>query len=226
MNAADAVSQGQKVPEAPKHMQYNKKQNETESSLSSPKSNNNNKINGSSSSLFMADPSSKEALAAEARIKQKTLNKVKNKQERKDRTMDLLFGDGLKQKEEEYDVSKYNEDQLNHNKTNNNKDGVFYKSDKDVPLSSNSNTAKAALARFGQQKNNKIINQKDRKNRTMQLMHGDLLKDEDEVKAQPRQRIYDDDIVMITIISLHSIEIKYNDNIYRTQILQQYINQC
>ena len=84
------------------------------------------------------------------------------------------------------------------NKGNMNKAAQFYKSDKDVPLSSNSKTASAALARFDQHKNNKVINQKDRKQRTMQLMHGDLLKDQDEVKAQPRQSAYyDDDVVKI-----------------------------
>ena len=191
MNAADAKAHGQQAPTAPKHMQHEK----PTTSISPNKSSGNNKGNLSQSSLYMVDPSSKEALAAEKRIQQKTLKKVKNIDERKNRTRDLLFGDGLKEKEEEFDVTQYNDGGGGGSGGGINKTAQFYKSDKDVPLSSNSNTASAALKRFDKQKSGKIVNKKDRQNRTMELLHGDLLKDQNEVKAEPRQQTYNDDIV-------------------------------
>jgi len=213
MNAADAAAQGQKVPDLPKSMQHETASpNSTKSSKSGVKTKNNT----TQSSVFMADPSSKEALAAENRIKQKQSNRAKNAEERKNRTRDLLFGDGLKIKEDDMDYTKYNDDNAsNINKKkgvgDNNKSAQFYKSDKDVPLSSNSKTANAALARFGQQKNNKVINSKDRKARTMQLMHGDLLKNQDEVKAAPRDVTYYDDDLDIEVRDVHQSILNLNN---------------
>lgn len=185
MNAADAVSQGNKPPEAPQSMQ-------SQTKSPNPKSTKTTKSN--QSSLFMADPSSKQALAAENRIKQKQLKKGKNAEERKNRTRDLLFGDGLKVKEEKIGMDYDKNIGKKQGVGDHNKSAQFYKSDKDVPLSSNNKTANAALARLEQQKNNKVINLNDRKQRTMQLMHGNMLQSEYEVKAAPRQSTYDDDI--------------------------------
>merc|ERR1712228_641666 len=184
MEAADARAFGHKAPEAPKSMQY-----ETVSSSSSPyKRSNKSKSQSNSnnqSSIFMADPSSKQALAAEKRIAQKKSKKAKNTQERRDRTTDLLFGDGLKIKDEDMNYDKHNVAISNNTKSK------IYKSEKNVPLSSNSKTANAALQRFGQQKSNKIVNSKDRKKRTIQLLHGDgTLQSQDEIKAAPRQKTY------------------------------------
>merc|ERR1712207_48827 len=83
----------------------------------------------------------------------------------------------------------------NDKQVNQAKSAKLYKSEKNVPLSSNSKTANAALERFGQQKSSKIVNSKDRKARTMQLLHGDgTLQSQDEVKAAPRNSSYNDDI--------------------------------
>eukprot|EP01084_Bolivina_argentea_P023444 43727_1 len=186
VESADAVSQGQKPPNAPQHMQYD---TNNKSDNKSPKTSKTN-TNKSQSSIYMANPSSKEALAAEKRIQQKQSKKIKNSEERKNRTRDLLFGDALKIKDDE--IMEYNTG--NNNEKTDKKKAQFYKSDRDVPLSSNSKTANAALARLDKQKNNRIVNHKDRQKRTMQLMHGDLLKTEDEVKAAPRQSTYHDDM--------------------------------
>lgn len=191
MEAADAKALGQKVPEAPKSMQYDSVSTSISPSPSKRTKSKQQNINNQSS-IFMADPSSKQALAAEKRIAQKKSRKAKNTQERRDRTTDLLFGDGLKIKDEDMNFDKNNDAPSNNTKSK------IYKSENNVPLSSNSKTANAALQRFGKQKSNKIVNSKDRKARTMQLLHGDgalQSKDEVEVKAAPRQRAYDDDIV-------------------------------
>merc|ERR1719203_654850 len=182
MNAADAKASGQKAPEAPKFMQYEA----PSATLSPSKTRNHSKQsnNSSQSSIFMADPSSKQAQAAEKRIAQKKSNKAKNTQERKDRTLNLLFGDGLKMKDEDMNFDKAN------NGTSNQPKSTMYKSEKHVPQSNNK-TANAALERFGKQKSNKIVNSKDRKARTIKLLHGDnALQSQDEIKAAPRQKTY------------------------------------
>eukprot|EP01083_Nonionella_stella_P083127 229706_1 len=183
LDAADAVAQGQEAPAAPKSMQHDTK------STTKPVSKSKTvkaQTQASSESIYMADPSSKEALAAEQRIQQKTKKSI-NTEERKNRTRDLLFGDGLKIKEDEMD-------QDNRQNNNNTASSSIYKSDQSIPVSSDSKAANAALARLSQQKNNRIVNSKDRKQRTMQLMHGSLLKDENEVKAAPRESAYSDDL--------------------------------
>lgn len=151
-----------------------------------------------SSSVYTAEPITREALAAEKRIQQKTSKKIKNAEARKDRTRDLLFGDGLKQKEEEQnDLNGSDSKKTKSPKSN------LYKSDQSVPVNASSPAANAALARLSSQKNAKIINMKDRQKRTMDLMHGDLLKDQDEVKAAPRESTYNDDIVELQWLSLY-----------------------
>lgn len=186
MEAADAVSQGQKAPEAPHHMQhpeYSPQQNVK--STKSPKSSAAAK-SAATTSLFMSDPSSKEALAAEQRIQQKQSKKMKNAEARKDRTRELLFGDGLNESGPDAEPKKSSP-------KSGAKSSSIYKSDRSVPVNS-STAASAALARLSVQKNAKMTNSKDRKQRTMDLVHGDLLRSDDEVKAAPRTSTYDDDI--------------------------------
>jgi len=189
MEAADAKALGKEAPEAPKFMQYEATSTSTSQSPMKSSSKYKQSKSANQSSIFMSDPSSKQALAAEKRLAQKKSNKTKNIQERKNRTNDLLFGDGLKIKE---DDMNYNNNDAASNQTN----SAIYKSEKHVPKSANK-TATAALQRFGKQKSNKIVNSKDRKARTMQLLHGDgALQSQDEkmIKAAPRQRTYTDDI--------------------------------
>eukprot|EP01084_Bolivina_argentea_P256502 431890_1 len=115
LEAADAVKQGKTPPpalytEKEKDRNNNNKKTPQKTSKSNTKS-----PNSSQSSLYMADPSSKEALAAEQRIQTKIRGKKKsNIDERKNRTKELLFGDALTK---EIEVNEY--EQNNNSKSPN-----------------------------------------------------------------------------------------------------------
>jgi len=202
MEAADAKKHGFTAPEAPLSMQSSPNTATTKSSSkpsSASKSSKAKSGGASKSSVYMADPSSKQALAAERRIQQKQSKKGKSGVERKNRTRDLIFGDGLN--EEVSEEGTANARKAKSAKASPNK----YKSDKFVPVSSDSRTANAALARLEKQKNGKVINSKDRRERTMNLVHGDGLKNADyEVQATPREHTaYEEEDMDPEIVGVH-----------------------
>ena len=134
-------------------------------------SNNGNNINNNN--IYMSEPSSKQALAAEQRLKSK--NVKKNDKDRKKKTINLVFGDGLKTPELNSDDIKknnlkYKQDLAKKQVTVNKKTA---RNENDIVFN-DTRAANAAIDRLYGKKKTGI---KERKQRTMDLLHGDLLSD-------------------------------------------------
>jgi len=133
-------------------------------------SNNGNNINNN---IYMSEPSSKQALAAEQRLKSKNIKK--NDKDRKKKTINLVFGDGLKTPELNSDDIKknnlkYKQDLAKKQVTVNKKTA---RNENDIVFN-DTRAANAAIDRLYGKKKTGI---KERKQRTMDLLHGDLLSD-------------------------------------------------
>lgn len=130
----------------------------------------------------MASPSSKQALAAQQRMQAKSrTNKSSSAQERKNRTAQLLFGDGLTI----YSTIDSTTDEIRNSPKI--QSSVVPSATKSVSslVKNESQAANAAMKRLNMNQSKKLSTN-ERKARTMQLMHGDLLKN-DEVSI-PHER--------------------------------------
>jgi len=157
-----------------KHKRLQKKnQSATQSSIQSDEPQ-------AGSSIYLVEPGTREAIAAEQRLAMKSKKpKQQSIDDRRTKTKDLLFGDGLKDKELSPNPTSSN---INVSSNTNVEDGN--KPTENDIIMSGSKAAESAINRVKMKGSHATT--KERKERTAMLIHGDLLKDENEVQPSLR----------------------------------------